>query len=136
MEKPFIADKFQIAWSELKPEYIVSDITEAIETAQNQVDLISQPCPAGDDLTFENTLIALESAYESLSRPWGLVSHLDSVSNSDPLREAYNAMLPKVKRATRFVDILVKCLYFLQVIQKPLDLNTSERFLRRIAHIF
>ena len=96
MEKPFLADKFQIAWSELKPEYIVSDITEAIEIAQNQVDLISQPCPAGDELTFENTLIALESAYESLSRPWGLVSHLDSVSNSDPLREAYNAMLPKV----------------------------------------
>ena len=96
MEKPFLADKFQIAWSELKPENIVSDITEAIEIAQNQVDLISQPCPAGDELTFENTLIALESAYEALSRPWGLVSHLDSVSNSDPLREAYNAMLPKV----------------------------------------
>ena len=96
MEKPFLADKFQIAWSELKPENIVSDITEAIEIAQNQVDLISQPCPAGDELTFENTLISLESAYESLSRPWGLVSHLDSVSNSDPLREAYNAMLPKV----------------------------------------
>ena len=96
MQKPFLDDKFQIAWSELKPESIVSDITEAIETAQNQVDLISQPCPAGDELTFENTLIALESAYESLSRPWGLVSHLDSVSNSDPLREAYNAMLPKV----------------------------------------
>ena len=96
MEKPFLADKFQIAWSELKPENIVADITEAIEIAQNQVDLISQPSPAGDELTFENTLIALESAYESLSRPWGLVSHLDSVSNSDPLREAYNAMLPKV----------------------------------------
>ena len=96
MEKPFLADKFQIAWSELKPENIVSDITEAIETAQNQVDLISQPSSAGDELTFENTLIALESAYEALSRPWGLVSHLDSVSNSDPLREAYNAMLPKV----------------------------------------
>ena len=96
MEKPFLADKFQIAWSELKPENIVADITEAIEIAQNQVDLISQPSSAGYELTFENTLIALESAYESLSRPWGLVSHLDSVSNSDPLREAYNAMLPKV----------------------------------------
>ena len=96
MEKPFLADKFQIAWSELKPENIVADITEAIEIAQNQVDKISQPSSAEDELTFENTLIALESAYEALSRPWGLVSHLDSVSNSDPLREAYNAMLPKV----------------------------------------
>ena len=96
MQKPFLDDKFQITWSELKPESIVSDITEAIEIAQNQVDLISQPSSAGDELTFENTLISLESAYEALSRPWGLVSHLDSVSNSDQLREAYNAMLPKV----------------------------------------
>ncbi len=56
MEKPFLADKFQIAWSELKPENIVSDITEAIEIAQNQVDLISQPSPAGDELTFENRM--------------------------------------------------------------------------------
>ena len=96
MEKPFLADKFQIAWSELKPENIVSDITEAIANAQNQVDLISQPSSAGDELTFENTLISLESAYEALSRPWGLVSHLESVSTSDQWREAYNATLPKV----------------------------------------
>ena len=50
MQKPFLDDKFQITWSELKPESIVSDITEAIETAQNQVDLISQPCPSGGEI--------------------------------------------------------------------------------------
>ena len=32
MEKPFLADKFQIAWSE-PAENIVSDITEAIANA-------------------------------------------------------------------------------------------------------
>ena len=96
MEKPFLDDKFQISWSDLKPEYIVSDITEAIENAQKRIDSLSKTDFPEEGLTFENTLIALESAYEFLSAPWGLVSHLDSVSNSDELREAYNTMLPKV----------------------------------------
>ena len=83
MEKPFLDDKFQISWSNLKPEYIVSDITEAIENAQKRIDSLSKTDFPEEGLTFENTLIALESAYEFLSGPWGLVSHLDSVSNSD-----------------------------------------------------
>ncbi len=96
MEKPFLDDKFQISWSNLKPEHIVSDITEAIENAQKRIDSLSKTDFPEEGLTFENTLIALESAHELLSAPWGLVSHLDSVSNSDELREAYNTMLPKV----------------------------------------
>ena len=96
MQKPFLDNKFQISWSDLKPEYIVSDITEAIENAQKGVNLLSEIDFPEEGLTFENTLIALESAYELLSHPWGLVSHLESVSTSDQWREAYNATLPKV----------------------------------------
>ena len=81
MEKPFLDDKFQISWSDLKPKYIVSDITEAIENAQKRIDSLSKTDFPEEGLTFENTLIALESAYEFLSGPRGLVSHLDSVSN-------------------------------------------------------
>ena len=96
MEHPFLEDKFKIRWSQLRPENVASDISEAIKRAEDKINALS-----GDDfpeggLTFENTLLALESAYETLSRPWGLVGHLDSVCNSDPLREAQNTMLPKV----------------------------------------
>jgi len=38
----------------------------------------------------------LEDANERLSRAWGQVAHLHAVIDSPPLREAYNANLPKI----------------------------------------
>ena len=96
MEHPFLEDEFKIRWSQLKPENVVSDISEAIKRAEDKVSALCGDDSPETELTFENTLLALESAYETLSRPWGLVGHLDSVCNSDPLREAQNTMLPKV----------------------------------------
>lgn len=92
---PYLQDDFHIRWSTLVPEAIEADIQLALDEAQKHLDALCDSFePAG--LTFENTLLALEKATEELSRGWGLVGHLDSVRNSDALREAQNAMLPKV----------------------------------------
>ena len=92
---PYLDDSFLIPWSKLVPEAITPDITVALEEAQKNIDALCKGTPPAD-LTFENTLIALETATEKLSHAWGMVSHLDSVRNSDALREHYNAMLPKI----------------------------------------
>ncbi len=92
---PYLNDSFLISWSQLVPEAITPDISDALTQArQNIEELCGEVAPA--DLTFENTLLALEKATEELTRAWGLVSHLDSVRNSDALREHYNAMLPEI----------------------------------------
>ena len=49
-----------------------------------------------EGLTYENTFLALEGATEELTVAWGKVTHLQAVADAPALREAQNAMLPKV----------------------------------------
>lgn len=91
---PFLDTSFEIRWSQLTPEQIAPGIQELLTSAQTAIDEIA----ARDlsRLTYENTFLALEAATEPLNVAWGKVTHLQSVADSPPLREAHNAMLPKV----------------------------------------
>ena len=92
---PFLQKDFQIRWSSLVPETIETDIRKALKEAAARVETL---CADFDpvELTFDNTLIAMEEATEELSMAWGLVTHLESIRNGDELRDAHNAVLPEV----------------------------------------
>ena len=91
---PFLDPAFQIRWSQLDPAAIAPAIEEALERADAVINAIArQPL---DSLTYENSFLALERATEELNVAWGKVTHLQSVADSPALREAHNAMLPKV----------------------------------------
>jgi oligopeptidase A len=94
MDHPFLDEAFRVQWSRLTPDQVNPDITRALELAQVNIDALASELPA--ELTFENTLLALEEADSVLSVAWGKVGHLNSVKDSKELRDAYNAMLPKV----------------------------------------
>ena len=91
---PFLDNTEHPSWSALQPECVRSDITLALEQSEKNLQAIRDLNPA--DVTFFNTVKALEQATVELDEAWGLVAHLDSVCNSDELRNAYNDILPAV----------------------------------------
>ncbi len=91
---PFLDPAFAIRWSAHEPKFIVPAIEEALAGAQAAIDKIAHRPLA--EVTFENTFLALEGATELLNFAWGKVTHLQSVNDSPALREAHNAMLPRV----------------------------------------
>jgi oligopeptidase A len=91
---PFLDPAFHVRWSELTPSAVGPAIELALQRAQAAVDEIARRDLGG--LTYENTFLALEHATEELNVSWAKVSHLQSVADSPELREAHNAVLPKV----------------------------------------
>jgi oligopeptidase A len=91
---PFLDSDFHIRWSALKPELVASAIDAALVRAEASIASIAARDLAS--LTYENTFLALEHATEELTVAWGKVTHLQSVADSPALREAQNAMLPRV----------------------------------------
>lgn len=93
-DHPFLSTAFYVPWSQLRPQALSADIEQALQNARAKIDAITAIAPA--QATFANTIEALENATRELSRAWGYADHLTSVDDSPELREAYNALLPKV----------------------------------------
>jgi oligopeptidase A len=78
-------------FSEIKPEHVgpaTDQLLSEARAAMRQAE--------GAEPTWERFVQPLENATERLSRAWGQVEHLHAVLDSPPLREAYNASLPKI----------------------------------------
>lgn len=91
---PYLDPTFEIRWSTLTPENVVPAIQHAlVEARENIENIATQPAT---DATYATSFLALENATETLSRGWGRLNHLDSVSNSPAQREALNELLPDV----------------------------------------
>jgi oligopeptidase A len=91
---PFNDPYFYVRWSTLVPSAVEADIRIGLTEAQSGIDTICALDPAS--LNYENTVLALENATETLNRAWGRLHHLDSVADEPEQRTALNAMLPEV----------------------------------------
>ena len=86
--------QFLPKWSSFTAEIVEPSIRHALEEAKGNIETIAAQNPA--DATYESSFLALENATESLSRGWGRIQHLDSVSDNPAQREAINNLLPDV----------------------------------------
>lgn len=78
----------------IETEHVIPAIDYLLDKAKKQLEATVTTAP--EDATWEATSLPLDEATEQLSRGWGIVGHLHSVADSEELREAYNACLPKI----------------------------------------
>ncbi len=78
-------------FSQIKPEHAVPAITQILADNRQTIAELLQP---GKTYSWDTLAEPLENLEDRLSKAFSPVGHLNSVVNSDELREAYNACLP------------------------------------------
>jgi oligopeptidase A len=90
---PLLAGGYRIPFHRIGAEHVEPAVREALADARAEVDRISED-PAAP--TWANTMDRLDAAVELLAERIAPVTHLVSVAETPELREAYNAVLPRI----------------------------------------
>jgi len=80
-------------FSKIDPSDVVPAMDQILTESRDQVKRLLDEAVT---YNWDNLVMPLELIEERISRIWSPVSHMNSVINSDDLREAYNACLPKL----------------------------------------
>ncbi len=91
MSNPLLTFTDLPPFSQIKPEHIKPAVEQAISDCR---DKIEQVLANTTEPTWQNIVAPIEEVDDRLSRIWSPVSHMNSVVNSDELREAYESCLP------------------------------------------
>ncbi|MFZ0790465.1 MAG: oligopeptidase A [Chromatiaceae bacterium] len=81
------------AFSRIRPEHVEPAVDARLAACRAEIARLTHE---GSVPTWENFVEPLEEMDDTLSRTWSPVGHLNGVMNSDALRAAYNACLPKL----------------------------------------
>ncbi|MBK1700581.1 oligopeptidase A [Thiococcus pfennigii] len=93
MDNPLLSMTGLPAFTQIRPEHVEPAIDQLLARCRARIAELTAP----DHLpTWESFVEPLDLADDELSRAWSPVSHLNGVMNSEALRAAYNACLPKL----------------------------------------
>ncbi len=91
MSNPLLSFTDLPPFSDIKPEHVKPAVEQAIEDCRAKIEQVLE---GNTEPTWENVIAPIEEVDDRLSRLWSPVSHMNSVMNSDELREAYESCLP------------------------------------------
>ncbi|WP_341217664.1 oligopeptidase A [Neptunomonas phycophila] len=91
MSNPLLNEALLPPFSQIKP----ADIKPAIESLLKQNrETVARLTAHPESADWDSVIAPLDEMGDRLSKVWSPISHMNSVVNSDELREAYNACLP------------------------------------------
>ena len=93
MQNPLLHPQQLPPFSQIKVDQIEPAIDALIEENRQLVNALTE---TEQDHDWDSFVQRLEDTSDKLSYAWSIASHLNGVMNSDELRQAYNACLPKL----------------------------------------
>ncbi len=100
MSNPLLSMDGLPPFSQIQAEHVKPAVEQAIADCKKRV---SDVLATSENLTWDNLVSPLEEVDDHLSRIWSPVSHMNSVVNSDALREAHDACLPLLSEYSTFI---------------------------------
>jgi oligopeptidase A len=99
MSNPLLTVSDLPQFSQIKPEHIKPAVEHAIAECKKVIAAVLEE----KTFTWANLVMPTDEADDTLSKLWSPVSHMNSVVNSDELREAYESCLPLLSEYGTFV---------------------------------
>lgn len=91
MSNPLLTFTDLPPFSQIKPEHVKPAVEQVIEACRNKIEQVLE---GNISPSWDNLVAPIEEVDDRLGRIWSPVSHMNSVVNSDELREAYESCLP------------------------------------------
>src|SRR5574343_860988 len=93
MTNPLLEKTELPLFSQIHPEHVEPAIDQLLADARQT---IATQLASGGPYNWQNLIEPIDAAEDRLNKAWSPVSHMNSVVNSDAMREAYNACLGKL----------------------------------------
>ncbi|MBO9489859.1 oligopeptidase A [Endozoicomonas sp. G2_1] len=88
------------AFSKIKPEHVLPAVEEVIKECRTTIEQVLNDYST---YTWDNLVEPIDAIDDKLGKLWSPVSHMNSVVNSDELRQAYEACLPLLSEYSTYV---------------------------------
>ncbi|MAY42687.1 MULTISPECIES: oligopeptidase A [unclassified Neptuniibacter] len=99
MSNPMLEPQLLPAFSLIKPDHIEEAIDQLLADNRAEVaNILEQLSSSKEQPSWESLVAPMEEMNDRLAKAWSPVSHMNSVVNSDELRDAYNACIPKLSQ--------------------------------------
>lgn len=93
MNNPLLINTLLPLFSEIKPKHVEPAIDSLLAEARS---VVEEQLQTRKNYSWEKLIQPLDDVENKLHKAWSPVSHLNAVLNSEELRAAYNACLPKL----------------------------------------
>jgi oligopeptidase A len=131
IENPLLAMTGLPPFQHIKPEHVEPALETVI--AANR-ELLQKLLKENEHYTWDNLIEPLENADDRLSRVWSPASHMNSVVNSDALRDAYNNCLPLLSEYSTEMGQNVELYEAYQSIKDSPEFNNLDEAQKKIIN--